>query len=208
VLIGVLGVEVETDLGLDDAARAHGELWVPRSAQLGQIFMQCRGLEGLAYYHAQRGQWAEAAALYDQCLALYRPTDNRLAPLLLGPYPALAQLELGHVDEAAKLVAEFLALAREAAAQHGIGCARRVQGQILAAQGRRAEAEAAFDEAVATLEKLGSRVELGRAYEQRARMRRTLGELEAARADWQRALSLFEACGASVDRERAASSLG
>ena len=91
-----------------------------------------------------------------------------------------------------------------AAAQHGVGCARRVQGQILAAQGRTSEAEAAFDEAVATLEKLGSRVELGRAYEQRALMRRTLGQAEAARADLQRALSLFVACGASIDRGRAA----
>ncbi len=207
LLIGVLLVEIETDLGLDDPARTHGQAWLQRSEQLSQIFLQCRGREGLAYYHTQRGEWGAAAALYDACAALYGPTENRLAPLLLGPYPALAQLGLGRADEAAQMIASFLDLAREAAAPHHVGCARRVQGQIRAAQARTAEAAAAFDEAVETLDKLGSRVELGRALHQRGLLRRTLGEAAAARDDLRRALEVFEACGAVPDRDRAARSL-
>ncbi len=207
VLIGTLLVETETDLGLDEAARTHGEVWLQRSENLGQIFLQCRGREGLAYYHAQRSQWAEAAALYDQCLALYRPTENRFAPLLLGPYPALAHLQLGHVDEAAQRIADFLVVAREATAPHGVGCGRRVQGQVLVALGQTVEGEAAFDEAVATLDKQGSRLELGRAFYHRGLLRRSLGNGEAARDDLRRALALFEACGAVADRSQAMRSL-
>jgi tetratricopeptide (TPR) repeat protein len=165
------------------------------------------GRKALAYHHAKCGQWAEAAALYDQCVALFGPTDNRLVPLELGPYPALALLGLGRAGEAAVRITDFLALAREVAAPHAVGCALRAQGQILAAQGQTAQAEAAFDEAVTTLDKLGSRLELGRAYYHRGLLRRSLGKTEAARDDLKRALALSEACGAAVDREQVARSL-
>ncbi len=207
VLLGSVLASIETDLGLEEAARADAERWLKRSDELRQIVMQCLGRQVLAYYHFERGEWAQAAALYDQCAALYGPTDNRLAPLFLGPYPALARLSLGRVDEAAQLIADDLALAREAEAPHHVGCALRAQGQILAGQGLTAQAMAALDESVATLDPLGSRLELGRALYHRGLLRRTLGEAEAARNDSQRALELFEACGAVRDRERAAQSL-
>jgi tetratricopeptide (TPR) repeat protein/transcriptional regulator with XRE-family HTH domain len=207
VWLGPLSVYIETDLGHDDDAHASAERWLRRADELEHIASQCMGRHGLAYHHVQRGEWAEAAALYDQCAALYGPTDNRVVPLLIGPHPALARFELGRVDEATQLIAEYLTLAREADAPHWVGCALRVQGQILAAQGLMAEAAAALDEAIATLESLSSRVELGRALYHRGLLRRTLGEADAARDDLQRALALFEACGASRDLERTAQSL-
>jgi tetratricopeptide (TPR) repeat protein len=207
VLIGSLLTQIETDLGHDDAARANGELWIKRSDELGQVFMQCVGRHGLAYLHAQHEDWEPAAALYEQCAALYTPTDSRVAPLWLGPYPALAHLGLGRVAEAAQLVTDFLTLAREAEAPHPIGCALRVQGQIYSAQGLMAKAAAAFEESIATLDELGSRLELGRACFQRGVFRRSTGDAEAGRDDLQRALELFEACGAARDRARADSSL-
>jgi tetratricopeptide (TPR) repeat protein len=207
VLLGSLLARIETDLGRPDTAQADGELWLKRSDDLGQIFMQCLGRHGLAYYHVQRGEWAEAVALYDQCVAFYGPTDNRVTPLLLGPYPALARMGLGHVDEAAKLIADYLALAREAEAPHYAGCALRAQGQVLAAQGLTTPAAAAFDEAITTLDRLGSRLELGRAFYHRGLMRRGLGEAEAAQHDSYRALELFEACGAVRDQQLILSSL-
>ncbi len=207
VWLGPLLAQIETDLGLDEAAHADAERGLKRSDELGQMLLRCWGRHGLAYYHTQRGEWAQAAALYDECAALYGPTDNLVAPLQLGPHPALARLGLGRVDETAQLIADYLTLAREAEAPHYVGCARRVQGQIFAAQGLTAEATAAFDESVATLDKLGSRLELGRALYHRGRLQRTNGATEAARDDLQRALALFEACGAQRDRERAAQSL-
>jgi hypothetical protein len=207
VLLGSVLASIETDLGLDEAALADAELWLKRSDELGQIVMQCLGRQVLAYYHFQRGEWAQAAALYDQCATLYGPTDNRRAYLVLGPYPALAHLRLGRIDEAAEWIADYLTLAREAEAPHYVGCALWAQGQIMVTQGLTAQAAAAFDESIATLDKLGSRIELGRALCQRGLLRRTLGEAEAARDDSQRALELFEACGAVRDREHAAQSL-
>lgn len=207
VLAGSFVAQFETDLGFDEEARATAERWLKRSDDLGQVFMQCMGRHGLAYYHLQRGEWAKAAALYDQCAAIYGPTDNRVSALVVGPHPALARLGLGQVDEAARWIADYLTLAREAEAPHCAGCARRIQGQIFAAQGLKEEAAAAFDEAVATLDKLGSRLELGRALYHRGLFRRTIGEAGVAHDDLQNALTIFEACGAKRDRERATRSL-
>ena len=207
VLIGSLLVRIEADLGHDQPARSAGELWLKRSDELGQVFLQCLGRHGLAYYHIQRGEWAEAAALYDQCAALYGPTENRAIPLLLGPLPALARLGLGRVDEAAQMITDYLALARQAKAPHRVGCALRAQGQILATQDLKLEAEAALDESVVVLDQLGSRLELGRAVYHRGLLRPTLGKTEAARHDLQRALTLFQAGGAARDSELAARSL-
>ncbi len=207
VALGSLLARIETDLGHDDLARAGGELWLKRSDELGQVFVQSLGRHGLAYGHVQRGEWAEAAVLYDQCAALYGSTENRATPLILGPHSALARLGLGRVDEAAQMITDYLALAREAEALHPVGCALRAHGQILAAQGLKLEAEAAFAESVTTLDKLGSRLELGRACYQRGLLRQTLGKAEAARHDLQRALALFQACGAARDSELAAGSL-
>jgi hypothetical protein len=69
------------------------------------------------------------------------------------------------------------------------------------------EALAAFDESIATLDQLGSHLELGRSLYHRGLLRRSMGQAEAGRDDLQRALELFEACGAVRDRERAALSL-
>ncbi len=203
VWLGPLLARIETDLGLDEAAHADAERGLKRSDELGQMLLRCWARYGLAYYHVQRGEWAQAAALYDQCAALYGPTDNLAAPLLGGPHPALARLGLGRVDEAAQMITDYLALAREAEAPHWVGCALRAQGQIFAAQKLWGDAAHAFDEAVATLEKLDSRLELGRALYQRGVMRQAQGEADLAGADLTRARTLFETCGAPRDCARA-----
>jgi hypothetical protein len=105
------------------------------------------------------------------------------------------------MDEAARLIADYLTLARKAEAPHRVGCALRAQGQIFAAQGLRIEAAAVFDESIMTLDELGSHLELGRAFYQRGLMRQTGGETVAARDDLQRASALFDEAGAQRDRE-------
>jgi tetratricopeptide (TPR) repeat protein/transcriptional regulator with XRE-family HTH domain len=207
VLIGELLVRIQTDLGNDEAARANGELWVERADQLGQNFMQSMARHGLAYRHVLRGEWAEAADLYDQCVAFYNQTENRVIPEYIGAYQALARFGLGRLDEAVQLITAHLALAREAEAPHPLGCALRVQGQIYAAQGLTAEARVSFDEAIAILDKLGSHLELGRAYYHRGLFQQKLGNAGAARDDLQRAIALFDTCGAIYDRQQAAQSL-
>jgi tetratricopeptide (TPR) repeat protein len=202
ILMAPILAWIETDLGLDDDVAAKAPHWLQRTDELGQVFAQCLARHGLAYYHIQRAEWSEAAALYAQCAALYGPTDNRQTPLFLGPYPALAHLGLGQTGAAAQFADDYLALAREVEAPHWVGCAQRVRGQILTTQGRPAEAAAAFDEAISLLAQCSSRLELGRAYYQRAGLWRAPDERAAA--DLAQARALFEACGAPRDRQRAA----
>lgn len=92
-----------------------------RADELGELLYQCWGRHGLAYDHLRHDEWAQAAELYDQCAALYGPTDNRLAQLLPGPHPALARLGLGRVDEAAQLIAARIDKSRSKPARHRFG---------------------------------------------------------------------------------------
>lgn len=207
VLLSSLLARIEADLGYDEAARAHAELGLKHAEQLGQVFTQCVGRHGLAYYHIQRDEWVEAVALYEQCAKLYQPTDNQLARLWLGPYPAVAYLGLGRIDLAIQTINNYLAHAREAQALHKLGAAFGVQGQILSMQGLRAAAAAAFGESIAILDRLGSRLEMGRTFHHRGRMYLASNEVESGRNDLRRALELFKACGAVRDQARAALSL-
>jgi tetratricopeptide (TPR) repeat protein len=207
VLLAPIVAWLEADLGLDDVVAAGAPRWLQQADELGQVFIQCMARHGLAYLHLQRAEWAQAAALYQQCAALYGPTDNRTTPVLIGPHPALAFLGLGQIASAERFAADYVALAREAEAPHWVGCARRVQGQILAAQGRWPEAAAAFDESIALLDQCGSRLELGRAYYHRAQLHRALGQPQNAASDLDRARALFEACGAPRDLERVTADL-
>jgi tetratricopeptide (TPR) repeat protein len=94
-------------------------------------------------------------------------------------------------------------LAREAGALHDEALALRVKGHVYAAQERRDEATQVLDTAIAKLEGLESRLELGRALYHRGLLRGALGQKDSAQADARRALSLFEGCGAQGDAEDA-----
>jgi predicted ATPase len=208
-LMGPVVAMIETDLGHDETARAAAERALRRTDELGQVFLRCIGRHALAYYHLQRAEWAPASALYAECAALWRPTDNRVSALLLGPHAVLACLGLGRLDEAAQLLAEYLALARAAEAPHWVACARRVEGQLLAGLGRAPEAALAFEAAITALAALDSRLEHGRALYHRARFRQGAG-LDAAAADVSadlaQAAALFTACAAPRDLARLTSS--
>jgi tetratricopeptide (TPR) repeat protein len=195
---------VESDLGTvtPEEAAAAGRRAMQQADALGQVYVQCMARHGVAYGHLRRGEWAEAAALYAECEALYAPTENRLSPLVMGPAPALARLGLGAVEVAAELAETYLRLAQAAEAPHWEGYARRAQGQILAAQGRVEEAARALEDAIGLLAPCGSRLELGRAYYQRALLLTGQGERERAGADLSAARELFEACGAARDLRR------
>jgi DNA-binding SARP family transcriptional activator/tetratricopeptide (TPR) repeat protein len=195
---------IEADLGRDEAAYERAGAAQRGVDSAGHLVAQCFARHALAYYHVQRGEWAPAAALYDACAALWAPTDNRLARLMLGPNPALAKLKQGLVVEAAQEIAEYLRLAESAGAPHWIGCGRRVEGLVLAAQGQGAAAMRALDESVVVLERNESRLQLARSLYERARLQQ---DAQAGHADLQQALGLFEACGAARDCALAAAAL-
>ena len=65
------------------------------------------------------------------------------------------------------------------------------------------KAAAAFEEAIADLDRCGSRLELGRAHYHRAEMLLDGGQFEQAIIDAERALHILTGCGAKRDAQRA-----
>jgi DNA-binding CsgD family transcriptional regulator/tetratricopeptide (TPR) repeat protein len=208
---GTLAI-VYTLQGAEESAREAAGQARALDRELDQVMMHGWSCVAQAGVHRLRGEPAQAAALLDECMGRLAGTRNRLAPLFLGPVHAEVACELGHLEEAERLIADFLALAAGAEAVHRQALARRIQGQIWTAQGRWAEASQALDDAVATLEKLDSRLELALALAQRgatclaqtaapgaghppADGARGQVDLDRARADLERALALSQEIG-------------
>ena len=144
-----------------------------------------------------------ALAWYEQYVPLVRDTENGVARNLILPSAAEAFLRAGRVDDASRLAEQAVSVAEFAKAPHRLALARRVQGQILAAQNDRDDALRAFDDAIAAFTQLGSRLELARAVYHRAALRLARGDpqdRDAARAEAARARDAFAQMGAVHDR--------
>jgi tetratricopeptide (TPR) repeat protein len=191
-------------LGDLDAARQIAETAHAAAETSSQFFLFVESGLALAYVHRMAGAWAEAAALLDQCAATLAPTDNLVMRFRMGGLRAESYVGLGRFADAERIAADAAALAGEASSRHYQALAGRVEAQALAALGRVAEAETRFDEVVATLEALESRLEWGRALRERGRLRHSQHDASAAQADWERALALFKACGAAPDEAQTA----
>jgi tetratricopeptide (TPR) repeat protein len=195
---------IKTDLGADDAAQASADVALSRADELGQVVLQCWSRYALAYVHLARQEWDRALQVCQQGVELYTPTENRISRLVLGSVLAEALSGTGRLDEAIAHLAEYVPFARQSQWHHFEAVALRVQGQVLAAQSQWEAAEYAFGDAIAKLDELGSRLELGRALVHRARLRWTMGHTDSADADVMRARALFQECGAVRDAALAA----
>ena len=191
------------DMGDDDTALAHAERGWARAKQVDQLILSAGALNGLGYSAMQRGDLGAALDAYEQYVALVRNTENGVARNLIMGHAADAHVRAGRLEEAAALAAKALEVAEFAKAPHYRGLARRVQGQILAARDSPEEAAAAFGDAIETLTKTGSRLELGRALYGRAVLRLTHANASSGRSDAARAAEFFAASGAPRERERA-----
>lgn len=147
--------------------------------------------------------WEEAVHYYRQLLMLLRPTENRIIFLYSQAYAAEAFLGSGLVAESMKLIDEAIDLAQFAQAVYLRALSRRVQAQAYAKLKRPEKAAAAFEEAIADLDRCGSRLELGRAHYHRAEMLLDGGQFEQAIIDAERALHILTGCGAKRDAQRA-----
>ncbi len=194
---------IEVDMGDDEAALTDAERGRVRADESGQIILQCWSLHALGYRHIQRQEWSPALEYYERATALWRPTENRAAALLIGASVPEAYLGTGCIAEAAQMIDEYVTIARFAQAPHPSAKAKRVQGEVHAAREAWESAGQAYDDAVAHLDELGSRLELGRALYHRGVMWRSRGNASAARADVTRAREIFREIGASRDRHRA-----
>jgi ATP/maltotriose-dependent transcriptional regulator MalT len=176
--------------------------------ELQDVTSRCWGRLALAELYVQREEWAQASDLYEQCAALVVGTENRLVQMELGAPMAEAYCAQGRLTEAARIIADNLALTQASSARHYEAVTWRVQGQILMAQGRADVAVRAFQNAIAICEALGSRLELASVLYQRGALQRASHELESARADYTRACTLCEQMGAQALLWRSHAALG
>jgi DNA-binding SARP family transcriptional activator len=202
VLAGAQLSIVQTDLDWAETAEQNARNAVERGIALNNPHMLCTSLAALAYWHMQHGEWENAYEHLSQWVHVIAETDNRLNPLVGGPQYAETSLRVGKLEEAAEIVERTLALAREAPSPHVEALTHRVQAQILAAQGLWDEAARGFDGAIAQLDQLGSRLELGRSLYHRGQMQAKCGEADDARVSLARALEIFQDCSAHVDAKR------
>jgi class 3 adenylate cyclase/tetratricopeptide (TPR) repeat protein len=107
---------------------------------------------------------------------------------------AEGHMKRGEWTEARGLVAGILATCREFGHRHLQGAAERTLGEILAHEDP-AAAVVQLEQAVETLETIGARDELARAFAAQASLRRAAGERAGARRLLRRALALFEELG-------------
>jgi tetratricopeptide (TPR) repeat protein len=194
---------ISADLGDDAAARKYAESSWARANQLGQLILSAWALHGLGYAAMQRGAASETLQWYEQYVALVRNTENAVARNLIIGRAAEAFLHAGKIADAAQLVDQAIEVAEFAKAPHYLALARRVQGQVFAAQQKYDDALRAFDDAIATFTPIGSGLELARAMYHRAALRLTRGdakENDAARAEAARARDSLAAMGAVHDR--------
>jgi tetratricopeptide (TPR) repeat protein len=194
---------IATDLGEDEVAERYARGGLQRGESLGQVALHSYSLHAMGYWHMRRLNWEEAVRCYQQMLALLRPTENRIISLYSHAYVAEAFLGSGLVAESMDLIDEAIDLAEFAQAAHLRALSKRVQAQGFVKLGRLEEAVAAFGEAIAELDRLGSRLELGRALYHRAKLWLERGEIEPADADASRAKSILADCGAKRDTKRA-----
>jgi tetratricopeptide (TPR) repeat protein len=198
---------IRTDLGLVELAESNAKTTVDRAIDLNCPQMLCDSLEAFAYWHLQCGEWESTRELLNQATNAIAGTDNRYQPLVGGPIHAAASLAAGRLEEAAKVVERTLALAKEAPSPHIEAVTHRVQAQIFLAQGAWDDAACCFDDAIVRLDRLGSRLELGRALYHQGRMQADRGELEDARFSLTRALEILQDCSARIDAERTRNAL-
>lgn len=191
-----------TDRGDFDAALQYARQGRVRAERLDQSVLKAWAQNGLGYAALVRGDAAEAMRRYDECIALVQETEN-IARLLVVGRVADALLRTGRLEEAQRSADMALAVAQRAGAPHYRGLARQVQGRLLAARGRHAEARAALEDAIAALTPIGSRLELARTVYHRALLRLAEGEAVGAKSDANRALAEFAAMHAEPDRVQA-----
>ncbi len=195
VLARTKRAEIETDLGDDKAAQAGVELALALADESGQRQMYIWAYSALAYLYLEREEW-------QRVLELCSEWEARLGSRLLEGL-ALAYAALGQLDDLAQLAEVKPVLLREEQSLRYRAGSWHVLGQVRAAQGAWDEAARLFDQAIAAFEELGSRIDWGRALCHRGALRRSMGDVGAARADFIHALTIFEECGAKRDADKA-----
>jgi len=166
------------------------------NTNLGQVILESWSINALAYVSKDE---LEGQCILDLCKKLGEAidkTDNVVSRVYLGEAFIGGLLELGYVEEAQKEITEYIQLVDRAGMMNFQGVARRLRGQILAAEGNGQAAEEAYQNAAARFDELGSLIDLVRTLVYLGRLYIDGGNKTQAQPVVQRALGIFEECGA------------
>jgi tetratricopeptide (TPR) repeat protein len=187
---------IYADLGELETARELAERSLEMNTNLGQVILESWSINALAYVSKDE---LEGQRILDLCKKLGEAidkTDNVVSRVYLGEAFIGGLLELGYVEEAQKEIKEYIQLVDRAGMMNFQGVARRLRGQILAAEGNGQAAEEAYQNAAARFDELGSLIDLARTLVYLGRLYIDGGNKTQAQPVLQRALGIFEECGA------------
>jgi predicted ATPase len=182
---------IQIDLGNDAAAQVDLDFALASADEVRQRQAYNWAHTAAFYAYLQREDW-------DRVLQTLERYTNLIGNAPIGWY-VVTYLRLGRRDELAKLVAANPPQIDRAAPPRFQADRWRVIGQAETLIGSPEKAAAAYSHAIEIYDQLSSRLDLGRTLIYRGLLRQSQGDVESARADWLRARSIFEACGAARD---------
>jgi len=180
---------------VEGAIREAKQLYLAANDRRGVA--QAATLEGIAL--GRQGDYWGAKKKYEESLAIYRETGNRIS--VSSEYDNLGDvvLYLGDLAGAHRNYAEALTIYREMGDQNGVALVTLGLGDVLLAQGKHLEAKRKYTEALEICRKLGNRSREASALSSLAKVRRIEGETSEARRNAAEAIAKFQEVGDKIE---------
>ncbi len=158
---------------------------------------QAATLEGIAL--ERQGDYWGAKKKYEESLAIYRETGNRLS--VSNEYDNLGDvvLYLGDLAGARRNYTAALTIYREMGDQNGVALATLGLGDVFLAEGKHSEAKRKYSEALEICRKLGNRSREASALSSLARVQRIEGDTPEARRNAAEAIAKFQEVGDKIE---------
>jgi eukaryotic-like serine/threonine-protein kinase len=180
---------------VEGAIREAKQLYLAANDRRGVA--QAATLEGIAL--ERQGDYWGAKKKYEESLAIYRETGNRIS--VSSEYDNLGDvvLYLGDLAGARRNYAEALTIYREMGDQNGVALVTLGLGDVLLAQGKHSEAKRKYAEALEICRKLGNRSREASALSSLAKVQRIEGDTSEARRNAAEAIAKFQEVGDKIE---------
>jgi DNA-binding winged helix-turn-helix (wHTH) protein/tetratricopeptide (TPR) repeat protein len=180
---------------VEGAIREAKQLYLAANDRRGVA--QAATLEGIAL--GRQGDYWGAKRKYEESLAIYRETGNRLS--VSSEYDNLGDVDLyvGDLAGARRNYAEALTIYREMGDQNGVALVLLGLGDVLLAQGKHSEAKRRYSEALEICRRLGNRSREASALSSLAKVQRMEGDTSDARKNAAEAITKFAEVGDKIE---------
>jgi eukaryotic-like serine/threonine-protein kinase len=180
---------------VENAIREAKQLYLAANDRRGVA--QAATLEGIAL--ERQGDYWDAKKKYEESLAIYRETGNRLS--VGSEYDNLGDVffYLGNLAAARTSYTEALTIYREVGDQNGVALVTLGLGDVFLAQGKHSEAKHTYTEALEICRQLGNRSREASALSSLAKAQRMEGNASEALRNVTQAIANFELVGDKIE---------